>query len=431
MADETIRQLSAQNEILNAAMNLLLAMIEKTDRDYARESEAFVEQWAGKGLMSYRIPDETFDMTVTKLKDAGISYLAFDNATTTDHVIFFPKPFTQHVESIAMATAKETDRLSQVSKDEINDLCYFSLMKGKEPARYELTVPDELCANRMRETLTKKNQLKTVFSMDRNADGTITFTCPVQDCEKLNKAYFETAWNFAGRFAAINRKQEQYDLERQLQLEDRMKEDGNYYIVDPEIDEKGNPTGKIKEMIRIDGDTISFYKNGKDVAESVRKDMSEEYLDTFQSWTDRLSRPIIIEESEWPEKEKYIRERNPKVFLEQSDHDRFKADLSDMFKTEKKMARVFREPFNQRSMQALVGYLEAVDTQKDIRMGREYIPKADEIRKFLEKADPKEEVITEKDLDSLDRVIAIAKEEAKEAGMQARQQEREVIKNVR
>lgn len=424
MPNEITSQLETPNKMLSAVADLLLLLIEKTDREYIKEAQLFVEQWESKGLMSYRIPDETFDKTINKLKDAGISYLAFDNATTTDHVIFFPKPFAQHVESIAIQTAKEADLLTQISKDEINDLCFGELMKGHDALRYEITVPDKLYANRLRENLTKANNLKTVFSMDENADGTFTFSCPSTECEKMNKAYFEIIWNFAGRFAELNRKQEEYDLERQIQLEEKMNSNDNYFIVEPQLDKNGNPTGDVLNYIKVSENSIEFFKNNcKYAAETIHRNTLEENTDVFQSWADGMSRPIIIDEAEWENRKQLIKERNPKSFLEQKDKEQYRAELCDMFKAEKKLVRIFSKPLSERSIDAINQYIENLDEQK-LKRTANHIPRSKEIKQIFAKTQIEERFITEKDLSSLDRVIEVTKEMAKQQKTQAKDMNR-------
>lgn len=414
MTSEIMEQLNAQNEALSAVQQLLLKLIEKANEEYRLESEEFIYACHENGLFSYQVEDEIADRLIEKLKESGVPFMAVDNNTKEAHTLFFPEAFTQHVESLAMELAKEYDRLSQVSVAEINDLCYSNKMNGKEMNRYDLTVPDKLYANRLRETLTKQNDLKIVFAMEPNADGTYTFSCTDMDIEKLNRAYFETAWNFAGRFEALNRKQEEYDLQRQQQLEKRLEQEGHYFIVDPELDSKGNPTGKAKELIEVSNDEIKFYKNGQDLTQTISHDReNDEHMDTFQSWIDRQSRPIVVEAAEWPEAPKYIKERNPKIFLEQKDFESFRADQQDMFKTEKKMQRVFREPYNERSVNSLSKYLEVLDQNKSSRIN-EWLPKAKHIKETLEASKTEIHKITSFDLEDINRVIAISKEEARE-----------------
>lgn len=402
---------------LKDIQQLLLKLCEKADVEYQEIASKFVEEWATKGMMSYQVDDNLIKELESRLKDSGISYLAFNNAATTEHVIFFPEAFSQQVESIALNIAKDHDLLSQTSKDEINDLCYAqNLRDPKNPmTRYEIMVPNELIANRLRETLTKENDLKITFSVDKNPENdTYTFTCPSLDGNKMNRAYFETLWSFAGQFEALNLKQEQYDLDRQHELEDRINQGGSYIIADPVIDEKGNATGAVREKIVITPETITLYK-GDIVADSIQNTNSDQCLDTFQSWIDRQSRPIIIEDNEKDNMKELLIQRNPKIFLEEKDYAAFKADREQMYKIENKMIRCFNGEFNEKAWNAIMAEVARAD-ERNLTV----VSRTEQLDKLFHESKYECFEVTDKDLSTLNRVIELQQEHMKEVQKEER-----------
>lgn len=411
--------------VQDALLAYLNRLIEKLDEKYKEDARQFVSDWVENPdtkVIAYGVTDEIAGKLAEKLKSSGVPFMDVDSSVKERHTFIIPDSFTQQVETIALQLAIEQDRVSQISVDEINDLCFGELSKGRDPDRYCITVEDKLVANRLRETLTKESSgLQIPFAKEENADGTYSFYCTMEDCEKMNRAYFQASWQFAGRFELLNRKQEQYDLERQEALEKRMKEPGHYYIVDPEIDEKGNVTGNIKQMVEVSDDKITLYKNGKDVTEIIPNG-TEEAFDTLVSWEDRQSRPIVIEgdEMETGNLKVLLKERSPKIFLEQSDYEAFKADQKDMLKAEKRLERCLKDPITERSKAAILEYIHQMDEQKTRRMGREYIAKEKGFEKVLDHTKSEEYEIGAKDLSTLDRVIEIAKEEVRAQGNRQR-----------
>lgn len=415
--DVELREVQATSqEALNFILALLKAIEAKCSQDYIEESMAFVKNTTS-ALFTYHVPDKISDSVKKELKSSGIPFMLFDNDIKPYTEFIIPEEFVQHLEAIAMQVAVEHDHAIRVSVDEINDLCFNEMRKNVKDAayRYELTVDDVYIANNIRDQLTKNPDLKCAFAMEENEDKTVTFYTQSKDVEKLNKAVFRAEWQFAGKFAALNRKYEEQDIKRQKEVDNRLEENGHYYIVDAKVDEKTfRPTGEYSSKIEITDEEICFYKNGEQLTERIANDGSGQCIDMLNAWLDSQVNSIVVEANDIERSAQIIREKMPTITLSEEDKILLQNDQEKMLSLESRLNRCISDSFNTRSVAEIVNQIKQVS-----------IDKTDVMNEKLSKLSPVVKEITAGDLKNLDRVIEITREHLAELEKEEKIKEKE------
>lgn len=395
--------------ISKSLYELLMELTEKLEADYKILAQKYIQEWTAtqESICGYKVCDEIKEYLEQKLKSRGVPYMIMDLSEEEKGIFIFPASHQQFVETTAIEIAKEYDEITQISQAEINDLCF-----GKEKMdRYDLTIQDEALANRIRENLTGRN-LNIVFSMEKINDQYV-FSCTKDDIENLNKAFFEAVWDFTGTNADLHKKQEQWNLDRQKDLLNKMISDGHYFIIDAELDKYGKPTGNIIEKIEVTDTEIALYKTEEKPTDIIENNKTEEIMDRFQCWTDRQTFPVIVDASEMDNWQKIAKKQARPYFMTQEQRDLEKLNDVNKKATEKKIERALRHPLSAEAKEAIILMIKQYD-----KVGAEYNKnfkeKSEEFEKILLSAENNVHKITSQDLSSIDRSIEFSKEKTTE-----------------
>lgn len=407
--EDSKNQNKVMQGISKSLYELLMELTEKLETDYRILAQKYIQEWtaAQESICGYNVCDEIKDSLEEKLKSRGVPYMVLDLSEEEKGIFVFPASHQQFIETTALEVAKEYDEITQISQSEINDLCF-----GKEKMdRYDLSVKDEALANRIRENLTGRN-LNTIFSMEE-VNGEYVFSCTKDDVENLNKAFFEAVWDFTGANADLHKKQEEWSLGRQKEMNEKMTSEGHYFIIDAELDKYGKPTGNIIEKIEVTDTEIALYKTGEKPTDIIPNNKTEEVMDRFQCWTDRQTFPVVVDASEIENWEQIAQKQARPYFMTKEQLEVEKINHSNKKATEKKIERALRHPLGMEAKEAILGMIEQYDKAGN-KYGLDYKEKSKDFEWYLTGTEHSVHKITSQDLSSIDRSIEYNKEKSQE-----------------